>query len=79
MEPGCSSSHPYRLQILAAWLLIGGGFVALALALPHGIARTTMGDLFLCILPLFANACLLSNANTPYRRTNLFWILLAAG
>jgi len=77
MLPTAPSS--YRWQIFAAWLVIGGGFVALSLALPPGIARTTLGDLSLCILPLLANACLLSNSNAPYRRTNLFWILLAAG
>jgi signal transduction histidine kinase len=65
--------------LLAVWLVIAGGFVVVTLALPHGTARATFGDVLLCLLPLGANACLLSNANTPYRRTNTFWILMAAG
>ncbi len=51
----------------------------MALMLPHGTIRATLSDILMCLLPLGANACLLSNANTPYRRTNTFWILLAAG
>ncbi len=51
----------------------------ISLLLPRGHARMTFGDIFLCLLPLVANAALLANAGTPYRRTNSFWILMAAG
>lgn len=77
MVPRASSSR--SALIFAAWLLIGGGFVVMAIALPRGGTQTVIGDILLCVLPLVANACLLSNADTTYRRTNTFWILLAAG
>jgi len=77
MGPSAKSSR--KSLLLLAWTVIGGGFVATALVLAHGAMRATIGDVLLCLLPLGANACLLSNANTAYRRTNTFWILLAAG
>ncbi len=77
MDSSAKSSQ--NSVLFAAWLVIGGGFLALSLALPPGTARATFGDVLLCLLPLGANAGLLSNANTSYRRTNTFWILLAAG
>ena len=77
MEPGALSSR--NRVLLSIWIVAAGGFIVLALALPHGTLRATIADIILCLLPLAANAGLLSNANTPYRRTNAFWILLAAG
>jgi signal transduction histidine kinase len=77
MESSAKASR--NSLLITTWIVIGGGFVAMALLLPHGALRSTIGDILLCLLPLGANACLLSNANTPYRRTNMFWILLAAG
>src|ERR1700683_2235038 len=77
MEPPAKSSG--NSLLFTAWLVIGGGFVAMALLLSQGTVRATLGNILMCLLPLGANACLLSNANTAYRRTNLFWILLAAG
>jgi len=77
MGPAAKSSG--NSYLLTAWLVIGGGFVMMAVLLPHGMVQATLGNILMCLLPLGANACLLSNANTPYRRTNTFWILMAAG
>ncbi len=65
--------------IIAAWIVFVGGFAVVSLAMPSGDARKTFGDVALCIVPLFANACLLWNASSPYRRQNNFWMLLAFG
>ncbi|HVB36270.1 MAG TPA: HAMP domain-containing sensor histidine kinase [Candidatus Acidoferrales bacterium] len=65
--------------IIAAWAVFVGGFAAVSLAMPPSDARTIVGDVVLCIVPLFANACLLWNASSPYRRQNNFWMLLAFG
>jgi signal transduction histidine kinase len=65
--------------ILGAWVFFLGGYAAAALLLPHGTARSTICDLLECLVPLFANTCLLWNAASPYRRRNAFWILLALG
>jgi signal transduction histidine kinase len=67
------------ILILGAWLFFLGGYAAAALLLPHGIARSTICDLLECLVPLFANTCLLWNAASPYRRRNAFWMLLALG
>ena len=47
--------------------------------LPRGSMRSTWGDVIECIVPLFANTCLLWNAASPYRRRNTFWMLMALG
>src|SRR5690242_9047885 len=47
--------------------------------MPAGNAREAFGDIAMCLVPLFANACLLWNASSPYRRQNSFWMLLALG
>jgi len=67
------------ILILGAWLFFLGGYAAAALLLPRGTARSTICDLLECLVPLFANTCLLWNAASPYRRRNAFWMLLALG
>jgi signal transduction histidine kinase len=65
--------------ILGAWVFFLGGFAAAALLLPRGMARSAICDILECLVPLFANTCLLWNAASPYRRRNAFWMLLALG
>ncbi|MGA8035190.1 MAG: HAMP domain-containing sensor histidine kinase [Candidatus Acidiferrales bacterium] len=65
--------------VLTAWCVFVGGFIAIALLVPEGAFRRTASDLFACMVPLFANSCLLYNAASPYRRRNSFWMLLAMG
>ena len=65
--------------ILGAWVFFVGGYAAAALLLPRGTALTAFSDLLMCLVPLFANTCLLWNAASPYRRRNAFWMLLALG
>jgi signal transduction histidine kinase len=67
------------ILIVGAWVFFLGGYAAAALLLPHGTARSTICDLLECMVPLFANTCLLWNAASPYRRRNAFWMLLALG
>jgi signal transduction histidine kinase len=63
--------------ILGAWIFFVGGYAAVSLLIPHGQTQTTLGDLLECLVPLFANTCLLWNAASPYRRRNAFWMLMA--
>jgi signal transduction histidine kinase len=65
--------------IIGAWILFVGGYALGALLIPRGRALSTFSDIFECLVPLFANTCLLWNAASPYRRRNAFWMLLAAG
>lgn len=65
--------------ILGAWILFVGGYAAGSLVLRQGRALATWSDLIECVVPLFANTCLLWNAASPYRRRNAFWMLLALG
>jgi signal transduction histidine kinase len=65
--------------IVAAWVIFVGGYIAVSLAMPKGSANTAFGDITMCLVPLFANACLLWNASSPYKRQNSFWMLLAFG
>jgi signal transduction histidine kinase len=67
------------ILILGAWVFFLGGYAAAALLLPPATARSTICDLLECLVPLFANTCLLWNAASPYRRRNAFWMLLALG
>jgi len=67
------------LLILVAWAFFVGGYALGSLLLPSGRVLATFGDVFLCFIPLFANACLLWNAASPYRRRNGFWMLMALG
>ena len=79
MSSDANPSRPLSVSLVAPWLVMGIGFAVVSLLLPRGHAQMTFGDVFLCLLPLIANATLLANAGTPYRRTNSFWILMAAG
>lgn len=65
--------------LLAAWTFFVGGYAAVSLAIPPGNGREAFGDIAMCLVPLFANTCLLWNASSPYRRQNTFWMLLALG
>lgn len=64
--------------IASVWLALAGGAAVAACVLPQG-ARNSLGDFVLCIAALFANACLLWNAASVYRRTNIFWMLMGLG
>jgi signal transduction histidine kinase len=65
--------------IIVAWIVFVGGFTLISLLMPPSPARAAIADIALCLVPLFANACLLWNASSPYRRQNDFWMLLAFG
>jgi len=65
--------------MLGAWVFFLGGYAAAALWLPPGMTRNTICDVLECLVPLFANTCLLWNSASPYRRRNAFWMLLALG
>ncbi len=65
--------------LTAAWLLLLGGYAAVAVWAPAGAVRTAFGDIFQCVLPLLVNGALLMNAITPNGRKNAFWMLLALG
>ncbi len=67
------------ILITLGWVFFVGVFIVLPLVVPAGDGRSTFSDLFQCLIPLFANTCLLWNAATPYRRRNTFWMLLATG
>ncbi len=67
------------LLILGAWLFFVGGYTAAALLISRSTQLTILGYLFACLVPLFANTCLLWNAASPYRRRNGFWMFLALG
>src|SRR5260370_7519608 len=66
-------------SLATAWLLLLGGYAAVAVWMPAGAGRTAFGDIFQCVLPLFVNGALLMNAITPNWRKNAFWMLLALG
>jgi signal transduction histidine kinase len=65
--------------IIAAWAVLVGGYAGMSLLASPGPGLTAFGEITRCLVPLFANACLLWNAGSPYRRRNAFWILLALG
>lgn len=65
--------------VVLVWLLVLGLYTVASLFLPGAAARITFGNVVLCVLPLVANAGLLLNAVSPYRRRNAFWMLLALG
>ena len=62
-----------------AWVVLLGSYIAIASGMPPGPNRTAFGNVLLCLLPLFVNGALLSNATTPHWRKNAFWMLLALG
>jgi signal transduction histidine kinase len=65
--------------LCAAWIVFVGGFLAIPALVPAGNFRGTTSDLLECLVPLFANSCLLWNAASSYRRRNSFWMFLALG
>jgi signal transduction histidine kinase len=65
--------------LATAWLLLLGGYAAVAVWVPAGAGRTAFGDIFQCALPLLVNSALLINAINPNWRKNAFWMLLALG
>jgi signal transduction histidine kinase len=65
--------------LTTAWLLLLGGYAAVAVWVSAGAGRTAFGDIFQCVLPLLVNGALLMNAITPNWRKNAFWMLLALG
>lgn len=67
------------ILVAGAWTVFIGGYTAASLLFPHGHALSTISDLTEAFVALFANTCLLSNAASPYRRRNAFWMLLALG
>ncbi len=70
---------PSTWLMIAAWLLLVGGYAAVALIFPGGKNLTIFGDVMQCLVPLFANAGLLMNAGSTHWRRNAFWMLLALG
>jgi signal transduction histidine kinase len=67
------------IVIVGAWVFFVGGYAAIALLAPPESALAGFSYFFACLVPLFANTCLLWNAASPYRRQNGFWMLLALG
>jgi signal transduction histidine kinase len=77
-----------RLVIAAAWIILVGGYAVVSLVAasggvaslaPNSTGLVTFGNVMQCLVPLFANAGLLLNASSPFRRWNRFWMLLALG
>ena len=66
----------FPILIYAISLFFVGGYLATLLMAP-GLPRTQFRDLLGCVVPLFANACLLWNAASPRREPNAFWKLFA--
>ena len=69
-------SRSSTLTLSASIFFVGGYAVMLPL---HGKSQAAARDLLECLVPLYANGCLLSNAASTYRRKNVFWKLLALG
>ena len=67
------------LLISCAWVFFVGGYAAVTLLASRDSTLAASGYFFACMVPLFANTCLLWNAASPYRRQNGFWMLLALG
>ncbi|HXN29602.1 MAG TPA: HAMP domain-containing sensor histidine kinase [Candidatus Acidoferrales bacterium] len=67
------------LLITCAWVFFVGGYVAVILLASRDSTVAGLSYFLACIVPLFANTCLLWNAASPYRRLNGFWMLLALG
>ena len=65
--------------VAAAWLILLGGYIAVCEWVPAGVARTSVADILLCLMPLLVNGALLINAVTPDWRKRAFWMLLALG
>jgi signal transduction histidine kinase len=67
------------LVIVCAWVFFVGGYAAIWLLAAPDSQWINLSYAFPCLVPLFANSCLLWNAASPYRRQNGFWMLLALG
>jgi signal transduction histidine kinase len=65
--------------IAAAWVVVAGGSGVVFLLSPPSDGLTLFRNVVLCVVPLVANAGLLLNSASPYRRPNTFWMLLALG
>jgi signal transduction histidine kinase len=65
--------------VTAAWVVLLGSYIAIASGMAPGPNRAAFGNIVLCLLPLFVNGALLSNATTPHWRKNAFWMLQALG
>jgi signal transduction histidine kinase len=78
---GAPSMKVSRLALLitCAWVFFVGGYVAIMLLASRDSTVAGLSYFLACIVPLFANTCLLWNAASPYRRQNGFWMLLALG
>jgi len=64
---------------VASWVILLGGYAAVCEWVPAGAARTSVADIFLCLMPLLVNGALLINAVSPDWRKRAFWMLLALG
>src|SRR5580658_6718359 len=67
------------LLISCAWVLFVGGYAAVTLLASRDSTVAALSYFLACVVPLFANTCLLWNAASAYRRQNGFWLLLALG
>jgi signal transduction histidine kinase len=67
------------ILIVCAWVFFVGGYAAVTLLVPRDFILAGSSYFFACLVPLFANTCLLWNAASPYKRQNGFWMLLALG
>jgi signal transduction histidine kinase len=65
--------------ILAAWIILLGGYSILSLTVAKGPGLTTFGDITQCLAALFACVGLLMNSFSSEKRTRAFWLLLALG
>jgi signal transduction histidine kinase len=69
-------SSRFPIPVYAISIFFAGGYLATFL-MPAGLPRIQIRDLLGCMVPLFANACLLWNAASARREQNAFWKLLA--
>src|SRR5580658_992866 len=67
------------LLITCAWVFFVGGYVAVMLLASRDSTVAGLSYFLACVVPLFANTCLLWGAASPCRRHNGFWMLLALG
>ncbi len=68
-----------KAVLLAISTAFIGCYAGVSLVARPGIRLTEFSDIALCLVLLFANAGLLSNAASPDWRRNAFWMLLASG
>ena len=64
------------IPVYAASVFFAGCYAALIL-MPRSILQSEAKYFLECLVPLFANACLLSNAASTHPKQNAFWKLLA--